>query len=106
MNQPFIPDTAPVRQTRSGTNTVSGTPSGQATNSHYAGPDGSNIAGGQLGIDPFDGRDKQVPMSMRDVATPGNKPDLFAKSSSKDSQQPNVYDFYYPLNYVEVPTCT
>lgn len=99
-----------MRQTRAGTNpnTLPGTP-GQTPNSHYAGIDGSNMSGGQFNIDQFEGKDnKQVPMSTRDVATPGNKPDLFANSSSKeskDSKQPEIYDFYYPLTYLEVPRC-
>ncbi|KAH3312791.1 hypothetical protein KXW17_006179 [Aspergillus fumigatus] len=54
----------------------------------------------------WEGRDqRQVPMSTREVATPGNRPGLFATlhDRGKVAKQPDFYDPYFPLKYLEVP---
>ncbi|KAH8705003.1 putative chromatin remodeling complex subunit [Talaromyces proteolyticus] len=109
VNQPFIPDTAPVRQTRSGgqgPNSLQGTPTGQTPNSHSAGPDISNPSSALFNIDHFEGKDtRQVPMSTREVATPGNKPEVFAKRT-RELKAPDFYDPYYPLRFLNLPNPT
>lgn len=42
-------------------------------------------------------------MSTREVPTPGNRPALFAIDRSKQAKQPDFYDPYFPLRYLEVP---
>lgn len=63
-------------------------------------------------MDNWDGRDlrqdlRQVPMSTRDVATPGNRPGLFlnVNDRGKAARQPDFYDPYFPLRFIEVPKC-
>jgi chromatin structure-remodeling complex subunit RSC9 len=57
-------------------------------------------------MDHFEGKDiKQVPMSVREVYTPGNRPALFLSQNerTKSLRQPDFYDPFYPLRYLEVP---
>lgn len=46
-------------------------------------------------------------MSMREVTTPGNRPGLFVghDGKGKPAKQPDFYDPYYPLRFLEVPKC-
>ncbi|KAI9926864.1 Chromatin structure-remodeling complex protein rsc9 [Aspergillus wentii] len=93
INQPFIPDTAPVR--RSFTH---GNVSPQLTP--------VSPANAQFGVDNWDSRDQRAPMSTREVATPGNRPGLFIglpDSRGKTAKQPDFYDPYFPLRFLEVP---
>ena len=46
-----------------------------------------------------------MPMSTRDVATPGNRPGLFLNDRGKAAKQPDFYDPYFPLRFIEVPKC-
>lgn len=46
-----------------------------------------------------------MPMSTRDVATPGNRPGLFLNDRGKSAKQPDFYDPYFPLRFIEVPKC-
>jgi hypothetical protein len=103
-NQPFIPDTAPVRRSHSNAH-QSPQPTGAHT--YSTGSMGSNMPQGML--ENWEGRDqRQVPMSTREVATPGNRPGLFATlhDRGKVAKQPDFYDPYFPLKYLEVPKCT
>lgn len=47
----------------------------------------------------------QLPMSTREVPTPGNRPALFASlyDRTKFAKQPDFYDPYFPLRFLEVP---
>lgn len=47
----------------------------------------------------------QLPMSTREVPTPGNRPTMFANlyDRNKVAKQPDFYDPYFPLKYLEVP---
>jgi chromatin structure-remodeling complex subunit RSC9 len=59
-----------------------------------------------LTVENFEGNfNKQVPMSMREVTTPGNRPGLFVGHDGKGklAKQPDFYDPYYPLRFLEVP---
>lgn len=51
--------------------------------------------------------DQKVPLSMREVATPGNRPGLFMDLPvrAKTAKLPDFYDPYFPLKYLEVPKC-
>lgn len=110
-NQPFVPDTAPVRQTRSATHahtpTQHNTASPQPASSQSAGLDqSSNPSSANFNPEHFEGKDtKQVPMSTREVVTPGNRPAQFAAQNdkSKTGQQPDFYDPYFPLEHLEIP---
>lgn len=44
-------------------------------------------------------------MNTREVATPGNRPGLFLTVPGKVAKQPDFYDPYFPLRYLEVPKC-
>lgn len=46
-----------------------------------------------------------MPMSTREVATPGNRPGLFLHDRGKTAKQPDFYDSYFPLRFIEVPKC-
>lgn len=110
INQPFVPDTAPVRQTRSATQpatsnqeTPSHTPSFQAT-----GPEGSasNTVEGEAShlifVDsPLGEETRPLLVSTRDVFTPGNRPEQFRRQG-KEIKQFDYYDPYYPLQFLEV----
>lgn len=56
---------------------------------------------------PVDNWEYRVPMSTREVATPGNRPGLFLGlyERAKLARQPDFYDPYFPLRYLEVPKC-
>ncbi|EED23314.1 chromatin remodeling complex subunit (Rsc9), putative [Talaromyces stipitatus ATCC 10500] len=97
----FVPDTAPVRQTRSATQqepTSSNTTSSQSV-------EGPNAIGGESGeIENFEGQDStQAPMSTRDVPTPGNRTLHFrpVPKPGKQSNPPDFYDQYFPLENME-----
>lgn len=65
-----------------------------------------NTAHGQLMVDHGDGKEQiLVPMSTREVFTPGNRPGLFLSPADrrKLAKQPDFYDPYFPLRFVEVP---
>lgn len=111
VNQPFVPDTAPVRQTRSSTHahtpTQHNTASPQPASSQSAGLDqSSNPSSANFNLEHFEGKEtKQAPMSTREVVTPGNRPAQFAAQNdkAKTGQQPDFYDPYYPLEHLEIP---
>lgn len=66
----------------------------------------ANPQSAQFAVESWDGKGQaQLPMSTRDVPTPGNRPVLFASlyDRSKVAKQPNFYDPYFPLRYLEVP---
>lgn len=46
-------------------------------------------------------------MLTREVATPGNRPGLFVGLHDREklAKQPDFYDPYFPLRYLEVPKC-
>ncbi|KAH8427737.1 putative chromatin remodeling complex subunit (Rsc9) [Aspergillus melleus] len=101
-NQPFIPDTAPVRRSHIHANQSPQPPS--ASQTHPTTPLNPNSP--QPSIDMWEGKEqRQVPMSTREVATPGNRPGLFLSvhEGGKIAKQPDFYDPYFPLRYLEVP---
>lgn len=54
-------------------------------------------------VDSWEGKNQaQLPMSTREVATPGNRPTLF-DGRNKMAKQADFYDPYFPLKYLEVP---
>lgn len=66
----------------------------------------ANPQSAQFAVESWDGKGQaQLPMSTRDVSTPGNRPALFDSNNdrSKAAKQPNFYDPYFPLRYLEVP---
>lgn len=66
----------------------------------------ANPQSAQFAIESWDGKGQtHLPMSTRDVPTPGNRPTLFASlyDRSKMPKQPNYFDPYFPLRYLEVP---
>lgn len=46
-------------------------------------------------------------MLTREVVTPGNRPGLYLASydRAKLAKQPDFYDPFFPLKYLEVPKC-
>lgn len=97
-NQPFVPNTAPVRQTRSlaqiGT-PLPGTPSWQIT-------PGSSSNTVEEVIDSVIGEDTMtLRVSTRDVPTPGNRPEQF-RSQGKEVKQFDYHDPTYPLHFLQV----
>ncbi|EEA28253.1 Chromatin structure-remodeling complex protein rsc9 [Talaromyces marneffei ATCC 18224] len=110
VNQPFIPDTAPVRQTRSATQPASNqeTSSSHTPSFQAVGVEGStsNIAEDEafhiMHVDSVDGEEtKPVLVSTRDVLTPGNRPEQFRRRG-KEVKQIDFYNQYYPLQHLEV----
>lgn len=103
VNQPFIPDTAPVRRSQ-----MHGNQSPQPTTMSFthsmspANPDSPHISS-----ENWEGKEYRVPMSTRDVWTPGNRPSLFSGSleRAKAARQADFYDPYFPLRFIEVPKC-
>ena len=66
----------------------------------------ANPNSAQFAVESWDGKGQaQLPMSTREVLTPGNRPALFASiyDRSKTAKQPDFYDPYFPLKYLEVP---
>ncbi|RAK97722.1 putative chromatin remodeling complex subunit (Rsc9) [Aspergillus ibericus CBS 121593] len=99
-NQPFIPDTAPVRRSHTQANqSPQPTPMSQ-THSNSPAP---NSNSSHFPTEGWDGKEQKVPMNTREVATPGNRPGLFLNLHGKVAKQPDFYDPYFPLRYLEVP---
>ncbi|KKK12122.1 hypothetical protein P175DRAFT_0429207 [Aspergillus ochraceoroseus IBT 24754] len=99
-NQPFIPDTTPVRRSHLHAN--------QSPQPHLIQPysnSPANPGSPRVPAENWDGKDQRVPMSTREVVTPGNRPGLFTSMHGKDktAKQPDFYDPYFPLKYLEVP---
>ncbi|KAI9372900.1 hypothetical protein BJX61DRAFT_542265 [Aspergillus egyptiacus] len=101
VNQPFIPDTAPVRRSHVHPNQSPQPPSLAQT--HSMSPATSNSP--HIPNEPWDGKEHRVPMSTREVWTPGNRPMLFGSISGKTKtvKPADFYDPYFPLKFVEVP---
>ncbi|PKY03166.1 hypothetical protein P168DRAFT_298005 [Aspergillus campestris IBT 28561] len=99
VNQPFIPDTAPVRRSHIHANqSPQPIAMSHANSNSSANPMSPHMTG-----DNWD--DQKVPLSMREVATPGNRPGLFMDLPvrTKTAKLPDFYDPYFPLKYLEVP---
>ncbi|KAJ5105623.1 hypothetical protein NUU61_002970 [Penicillium alfredii] len=102
VNQPFIPDTTPARRSHLNHNFESPQPTvALPVNLNPA----ANPQSAHFAVDSWDGKNQaQLPMSTREVATPGNRPSLYANlRDRKGARQPDYYDTYFPLNYLEVP---
>ncbi|OQD74148.1 hypothetical protein PENDEC_c012G05786 [Penicillium decumbens] len=102
VNQPFIPDTAPARRSHH-QNFTSPPPS---MSPHMSLNPAANPQSASFAVESWDGKGHtQLPMSTREVPTPGNRPTLFAKlyDRNKMARQPNFYDPYFPLKYLDVP---
>ncbi|KAJ5596243.1 hypothetical protein N7450_002701 [Penicillium hetheringtonii] len=103
VNQPFIPDTAPARRSHH-QNFASPQPqvSPNLTMNPAANPQSAHFA-----VDSWEGKGQtQLPMSTREVPTPGNRPGLFASLydvRNKAAKAPDFYDPYFPLRFLEVP---
>ncbi|KAJ5835733.1 hypothetical protein N7447_001759 [Penicillium robsamsonii] len=104
INQPFIPDTTPARRSHIHHGLTSPQPS---TSPHHVNVNpAANPQSTQFAVDSWEGKDsRQVPMSTREVPTPGNRPVIFAhlRDPSKMPRQLDYYDPYFPLRYLEVP---
>lgn len=108
INQPFVPDTAPVRQTRSVTqpatsnqeNPMSYTPSFHATGAEGSNTVESGEASRLTRIDSPFGEETML-VSIRDVSTPGNRPEQFRRQG-KEAKQFDYHDPYYPLQFLEI----
>ncbi|KAL1998812.1 hypothetical protein VTN02DRAFT_5540 [Thermoascus thermophilus] len=104
-NQPFTPNTAPARQTRSSANAASSPQPASSQQPSSTNPS-SNPYSAHFNISEWTGKDdRPVPMATREVATPGNRPGLFIgqDEKGKSAKQPDFYDPYYPLKFLEVP---
>ncbi|RAH74444.1 putative chromatin remodeling complex subunit (Rsc9) [Aspergillus aculeatinus CBS 121060] len=100
-NQPFIPDTTPARRSH----VIHANQSPQPvplTLSHSNSP-APTVNNAPPSNENWEGRDQKVPMNTREVATPGNRPGLFLSMHGKTVKQPDFYDPYFPLRYLEVP---
>ncbi|KAL4895241.1 hypothetical protein BDV59DRAFT_162030 [Aspergillus ambiguus] len=99
-NQPFVPDTAPAR--RSHHSNQSPQPAAMVPSHSNS---SANANSPHPHLDHWDGREQKVPMSTREVPTPGNRPGFFATlhDRGKTAKQPDFYDPYFPLRYLEVP---
>lgn len=103
VNQPFIPDTAPARRSQ-----MHGNQSPQPTTmSHTHSMSPANPDSPHISSETWEGKEYKVPMSTRDVWTPGNRPSLFSGSleRAKLARQADFYDPYFPLRFIEVPKC-
>ncbi|KAJ5646786.1 hypothetical protein N7490_003158 [Penicillium lividum] len=103
INQPFIPDTTPARQKHQGQGF--GSPQPQMSPHVNMNP-AANPNSAQFAVDSWEGKNQtQLPMSTREVLTPGNRPALFASLTdrTKVARQPDFYDPYFPLRFLEVP---
>ncbi|EKV16341.1 Chromatin remodeling complex subunit (Rsc9), putative [Penicillium digitatum PHI26] len=104
INQPFIPDTTPAR--RSHINHGFTSPQPQTSPHHVNVNPAANPQSAQFVVDSWEGKDnRQVPMSTREVPTPGNRPVIFShlRDPSKMPRQLDYHDPYFPLRYLEVP---
>ncbi|KAJ5093875.1 hypothetical protein N7456_009736 [Penicillium angulare] len=100
VNQPFIPDTTPARQKH---NYASPQPQ---MSPHLNLNPAANPNSAQFAVESWEGKGQtQLPMSTREVPTPGNRPGLFSSlyDRSKMAKQPNFYDPYFPLKFLEAP---
>ncbi|KAJ6072961.1 hypothetical protein N7467_011046 [Penicillium canescens] len=104
VNQPFIPDTTPARRSHIQHGFTSPQPS---TSPHpITFNPAANPQNSQFAVDSWEGKDhRQLPMSTREVPTPGNRPILFAnlRDPAKAPRQLDYYDPYFPLRFLEVP---
>ncbi|KAJ5237423.1 hypothetical protein N7489_007514 [Penicillium chrysogenum] len=104
VNQPFIPDTTPARRSHIHHGLTS--PQPPASPHHVNVNPAANPQSAQFTVDSWEGKDnRQVPMSTREVPTPGNRPAIFShmRDPSKMPRQLDYYDPYFPLRYLEVP---
>ncbi|PWY91953.1 hypothetical protein BO94DRAFT_384843 [Aspergillus sclerotioniger CBS 115572] len=99
-NQPFIPDTAPVRRSHTQPNQ---SPQPTAMSQTHSNSPAPNSNSSHFPTEAWDGKEQKVPMNTREVATPGNRPGLFLNLHGKVPKQPDFYDPYFPLRYLEVP---
>jgi chromatin structure-remodeling complex subunit RSC9 len=105
LNQPFIPDTAPVRRVHlNADQSPQPTHIPQTHSMSPANPNSPHISTETS----WENKEHKVPMSTRDVWTPGNRPNLFngLLEKAKTVRQADFYDPYFPLRFVEVPKCT
>ncbi|KAJ5634454.1 hypothetical protein N7528_002296 [Penicillium herquei] len=101
VNQPFVPDTAPARQKHTH-NFASPQPphSPHSTLNPAANPNSAHFS-----VDSWEGKGQtQLPLSVREVYTPGNRPSFFGGfRRAKPARQPDFYDPQFPLNFLDVP---
>ncbi|KAJ5923297.1 hypothetical protein N7454_008542 [Penicillium verhagenii] len=104
INQPFIPDTTPSRQKHH--NHAFTSPQPQMSPHVNLNP-AANPNSAQFAVDSWEGKSQtQLPMSTREVLTPGNRPAIFANLTErpkKIQKQADFYDPYFPLRFLEVP---
>ncbi|KAJ5612529.1 hypothetical protein N7510_005723 [Penicillium lagena] len=102
VNQPFTPDTGRERRSHTQQGFTSPQP---PTGSHVTlSSAAQHQPGTHFGVETWEGKEQiPLPMSTREVATPGNRPVLYANLNRKQVKQPDFYDPYFPLRYLEVP---
>ncbi|KAL4909008.1 hypothetical protein BDW74DRAFT_76264 [Aspergillus multicolor] len=101
VNQPFIPDTTPARRSH-----MQGNQSPQPTHvtqAHSMSP--ANPGSPHVAHESWESKEHKVPMSTRDVWTPGNRPSLFSSvyDRGKTTRQADYYDPYFGLRFIDVP---
>ncbi|KAF3388384.1 Chromatin structure-remodeling complex subunit rsc9 [Penicillium rolfsii] len=102
VNQPFIPDTTPARRSHH----QSFTSPQPSMSPHAPLNPAANPQSASFAVENWEGKAQtQLPMSTREVPTPGNRPALFASlyDRTKFAKQPDFYDPYFPLRFLEVP---
>lgn len=106
-HQPFVPSTAPARQTRSVAQlsvTLPGTPGVPHFSATRAEGSTANTVEGEAThftmIDTPVG-EETFRVSTKDVPTPGNRPEQF-RSQGKETKQFDYHDPLYPLHFLEV----
>ncbi|KAJ5089975.1 hypothetical protein N7532_008659 [Penicillium argentinense] len=100
VNQPFVPDTGPSRRSHHQNIT---SPQPQASPHMPLNP-AANPQSAHFSVESWEGKGQaQLPMSVREVATPGNRPGHFASMRNKGTKAADFYDPYFPLRYLEVP---
>ncbi|PCH04597.1 Hypothetical protein PENO1_022090 [Penicillium occitanis (nom. inval.)] len=106
-HQPFVPSTAPARQTRSVAQlsvTLPGTPGVPHFPATRAEGSTANTVEGEAThftmIDTPVG-EETFRVSTKDVPTPGNRPEQF-RSQGKETKQFDYHDPLYPLHFLEV----
>ncbi|CAG8932183.1 unnamed protein product [Penicillium salamii] len=105
VNQPFIPDTTPARRSHIHPGLTSTSPQPQSSVPMPLDP-AANPTSSQFAVESWQGKDhRQLPMSTREVPTPGNRPLIFAhlRDPSKAPRQLDYFDPHFPLQYLEVP---
>lgn len=103
VNQPFIPDTAPARRSHHHNLTSPQPMMATPVNLNPA----ANPQSSQFAVDNWEGKSQtQLPMSTREVYTPGNRPPMFSSSYERKKMEKQS-DFYYgphfALRFLEVP---